>query len=162
MNMQEHILSALREQLDAWEELLEGLDEAQLTAPRPPSGWSIKDEIAHLWTWQGRSIARLEAAVFGHEPEMPVWVPGLEPDEEGNTDRINAWIYATCRELPWQTVHQSWRSRYLRMLELGGEIAEMDLLDARRYAWLHGHSLAFVLVSSYAHHQEHLDRLRAE
>jgi hypothetical protein len=32
-------------------------------------------------------------------------------------------------------------------------------LDGDRYAWMHGYSLAAVLLSSYAHHQEHLNFL---
>jgi uncharacterized damage-inducible protein DinB len=35
------------------------------------------------------------------------------------------------------------------------------MLDAGRYSWLQGYSLAFVLVASYDHHQEHLEKLIA-
>lgn len=161
MDMKNHLLAALREQLDRWEALLASLSEAQIIAPLPPSVLSIKDEIAHLWSWQGRSIARLEARKFGPQPDMPVWLTGLDVDANDNTDQVNAWIYATCRDIPWPQVHQSWRSRFLYMLELGQEFPEMELLDAGRDAWLGGHSLAFVLVYSYDHHQEHLDKLQA-
>jgi hypothetical protein len=76
MNMKEHILAALREQFNRWEELLASMSEAQLTTPHLPSHWSTKDEIAHLWAWQQRSIARLEAALSNREPEFPKWLPG--------------------------------------------------------------------------------------
>lgn len=33
MNMKEHILAALREQFDSWEELLASLSEAEITTP---------------------------------------------------------------------------------------------------------------------------------
>jgi len=48
----------------------------------------------------------------------------------------------------------------LRFLELGEPILEKDLLDGDRYPWLKGYSLAFILVASYDHHQEHLEKLR--
>jgi len=38
--------------------------------------------------------------------------------------------------------------------------AEKDLLDGSRYSWLKGFSLAFILVASYDHHQEHLEKMR--
>jgi hypothetical protein len=49
MNMKDHILAALREQFIRWEELLAGLSEDQITAPRFDLDWSIKDVMAHLW-----------------------------------------------------------------------------------------------------------------
>ena len=162
MNMQDHILAALREQFNRWEELLAAMSEEQITTPLPPSTWSVKDVIAHLRTWQQRSIARLEAALLDREPEFPTWLPDLDPDSEGSTDQTNAWIYETYRELPWSMVHQNWREGFLRFLELGEGISEKDLLDAGRYPWLEGYPLAFILVASYDHHQEHLDKLLDE
>jgi len=161
MNMKEHILAALQEQYARWEELLAGMDAGQITAPLLPSSWSVKDMIAHLMTWQQRSIARLEAGQSGREPELPIWLPGLDPDAEVNTDQTNAWIYVNCREQSWFHVHQDWRQGFLRFLELGGHIIEKDLLDSSRYPWLQGYSLADVLLGSYDHHQEHLEKLIA-
>ncbi len=161
MNMKEHILTALREQFNRWEELLASMSDERITAPHLPSNWSIKDVIAHLRAWQQRSIARLEAALFNREPEFPKWLPELDPDSEGNTDQTNAWIYETYREQPWSKVHQNWREGFLRFLELGEGIPEKDLLDAGRYPWLEGHPLAFILLASYDHHQEHLEKLLA-
>jgi hypothetical protein len=70
-------------------------------------------------------------------------------------------FYETHRDQPWSTIHQNWRDGFLRLLELAEGIAERELLDASRYPWLKGHPLAFVLVASYDHHQEHLDGLHA-
>ena len=92
MYMKRHILTALREEFNRWEELLAGMSDEQITTPHLPSNWSIKDEIAHLRAWQQRSIARLEAALLNREPEFPKWLPELDPDSEGNTDQTNAWI----------------------------------------------------------------------
>ena len=161
MNMKEHILAALREQFTRWEELLASLTDEQITAPHLPSDRSTKDDIAHLRAWQQRSIARLEAATHNREPEFPLWLPGLDPDSEGNTDATNAWIYETYRDLPWSRVHRDWRGGFLRFLELGEGIPEIELLDGSRYPWLNGLPLAAVLLGSYDHHREHLDELLA-
>jgi len=161
MNMKEHILAALREQFNIWEELLANMSEEQIIAPHKPSDWSTKDEIAHLRAWQQRSIARLEAAQFKREPEFPKWPAELDPNSEGDTDQINTWIYETAREQPWSKVHPNWREGFLRFLELGEAISEKDLLDEGRYPWLEGKPLAFILLSSYDHHQEHLDGTQA-
>ena len=159
MTMQDHILAALREQFECWEDLLRTMSEAEITAPLSPSEWSVKDDIAHLWAWQQRSIARLEAARDDREPQFPQWPAGLDPEAQGQPDQLNAWLYETYHDMPWSQVHQYWRDGFLRFLDLGASLAEKDLLDASRYAWLEGHPLAFVLVASYDHHQEHLDTL---
>jgi hypothetical protein len=161
MDMKEHILTALREQFERWEALLASLSHEQIMAPHLPSPWSTKDVIAHLRAWQQRSIARLEAARFNREPQFPKWLPGLDPDAEGSTEQTNAWIYETYRGQPWTEVYRNWREGFLRFVELGEEILERDLLDAGRYPWLGGRPLAFILLASYDHHQEHLDKTLA-
>lgn len=168
MNMKEHILSALREQLERWEVLLAGMTgplgtaEAQVTAPLRQWEWSTKDVVAHVYAWQQRSIARMEAALAGREPEYPQWLPGVVPDSgEDSNAQINAWIYAMHRDLPWSEVHQMWREGYLRFIDLGQALSERDLLDASRYPWMGSYTLADSLIASYDHHQEHYEKLLA-
>lgn len=160
MNMKGHILAALREEFDHWEELLAGLSEEQISTPLLPSNWSIKDVMAHLRAWQQRSIARFEAAQLDREPEFPKWSADIDPDSEGNTDQINAWIYETYRDQSWSQVHQNWRAGFSRFLDLAETISERDLLDTGRYPWLKGYPLAYILMASYDHHQEHLEKLQ--
>ena len=159
MDMKAHILAGMREKLNEWEELLASLSEEQIHAPLLPSEWSVKDVIVHLWAWQWRSYARMSAALDGKEPNFPYWLPGHDPEAEANTDQVNAWIYETYRHQSWSMVYQDWRDGYLRLLESAEAIPERDLLDAGKYPWLEGHSLAFVLVASYDHHQENYEKL---
>jgi len=161
MYMKTHLLAALREEFDHWERVLAGLSDAQIHAVPQSGDLAVKDEIVHLWAWQQRSIARLEAGLHNTEPKMPDWLPGVSPESEENTDQINAWIYDAFHARPWSEVYQEWRSGFLRLLALGEALAEPALLDASRYGWLSGYSLADVLLGTYDHHQEHLDKLLA-
>lgn len=47
-NDKHSIIALLREESERWESLLTGMNEAQISTPRPPSPWSIKDVVAHL------------------------------------------------------------------------------------------------------------------
>jgi hypothetical protein len=162
MNNKKQILTLLKEEFHRWQEVLAGLSEEQITAPHLPAHLSIKDVMAHLWAWQQRSIARLEAALFNREPDFPRWPAGLDPDSEDDLDQINAWIYETHRDQPWSSVYQAWRDGFLRFLELGEAMPEEDLLQPGRYSWLADHPLSLILVSSYEHHhEEHLEPLLA-
>jgi len=159
MNMKTHILTALREQLVRWDDLLASLNDEQRTAAQFDDTWAVKDVISHLWAWQQISIARLEAAVHNREPAYPTWVAELPVDWEANADQTNAWVYATYHGRPWSEVYGNWYGGYLRLLHFGEHIAENELLDGNKYVWLHGHSLAAIVLASYGHHQEHLEKL---
>jgi hypothetical protein len=151
----------LREEFDHWESVLASLTETQITTAPQASELSIKDELAHLWAWQQRSIARLEAGLHNTQPRMPSWLPGVDPESESNTDAINAQIYETFRDRPWAAVYEQWRSGFLHFLAISEQLPEPALLDASRYGWLSGYSLADVLLGTYDHHQEHLEKLLA-
>ena len=158
MNMKGHILAALREQLQGWQELLASLREEQITSPNFDFEWSIKDVIAHLWACQQISIARMESGLHDREPEFPKWIVEHE-DWEENANQTNALTYETKHNKPWPEVHQNWRGGFLRFIELGEGISERDLLDTSKFPWLNGYSLALILIASYDHHQEHYEKL---
>ena len=159
MNMKEHILAALREQFESWEDLLVSLSEEQINTPYFDFDWSVKDVIAHLWAWQQISIARVQAGVLDKEPQYPEWIVSIGEDWEESADRVNALTFENNHGKPWSDIYQSWRAGFLGFLEVGNEISERNLLDGDRYPWLKGYSLAFILVASYDHHQEHLEKL---
>ncbi len=161
MNMQGHILQALSEEFDRWQAQLDSMSSGQIAAQLHPSQWTTKDVMAHLWAWQQRSIARLEGGLHDREPRFPQWLPGVDPESEPATDQINDWIYQTNRERPWPEMRQAWQAGFQRFLELGAQFPERDLLDPSRYPWMDGLPLALVLVASYDHHQEHLEKLQA-
>ena len=159
MSMKGHILAALQEQFERWEELLAGLREVQIDAPQFELNWSIKEIMAHLWAWQQISIARVEGSMLDREPEYPQWITNIGEDWEENADRVNALTFENNHEKPWSEVYQSWKIGFLRFLKLGHQISERDLLNGDRYPWLKGYSLASILIASYGHHQQHLEKL---
>ncbi|HET7143098.1 MAG TPA: ClbS/DfsB family four-helix bundle protein, partial [Anaerolineales bacterium] len=121
--------------------------------------WSIKDVIAHLWAWQQVSIARMEAGRQDRKPQYPQWILSLGADWEEDANRVNALTYETYHQRPWTEIYQTWKNGFIQFLDLGSAISERDLLDGDRYPWLKGYSLAFILVASYDHHQEHYEKL---
>ena len=159
MNMKDHILTALREQFDHWEKLLASLNAEQITTPNFDDNWSIKDVVNHLWGWQQISVARLNAGVLDREPEFPHWLASFPGNWDENASQTNAWIYKNFHTRSWTETNQNWREGFLQLLDLGEKVSERDLLDGDRYFWLKGYSLAFILVASYEHHQEHLEKL---
>lgn len=162
MNDKNEILRMLKEEFNQWEELLRGLREEYITNPQLPSGLSIKDVVAHLWAWQQRSIARLEAGLRGQEPDYPDWPAEFDPEEEGEPHELNDWIHSTYRDKSWPDVYRDWKEGFLHFLELGQAMPEKDLFDKEKFPWMEGYSLANVLLGSYEHHHhDHLETLHA-
>ena len=159
MNEKVQIITTLRDEFNRWDGLLTGISEEQIAASNFIGLWSIKDIVAHLTTWQQISVARMEAARYSREPEYPKWPPEYDLESEDDVDKINTWIYGIHHERPWSDIHREWRERYLRFLEFGDTIPEIDLLDRGRYPWLKGYPLSAVLHGSYEHHEEHLKPL---
>src|ERR1041385_7371205 len=95
----------LREELAEWEKVLDGMNEAEIVAPNRVDKLSVKDIIAHLTAWQQITVARLEAARDNREPVFAGWPPELDPLHEGDTDRVNAWIYEKYHDQTWESVH---------------------------------------------------------
>jgi hypothetical protein len=159
MESKEHLLGALRAEFGRWEELLAPLSEEKAAAPLLPSHWSTRDAVAHLWAWQQRTIARLEAALEDRELRFPPWPAQWDPEEEGEPDELNAWLYESHVGRDWDSVYRDWREGFRRTLELGAEIPEANLRELGRYPWLGPCLLSAVLIGTLEHHQEHREWL---
>jgi hypothetical protein len=153
------LVQMLHDEFRQWESLLAGLSQEQITERPQPGARSIKDDIAHLWAWQRRSIARLDAARNQRDPEYPEWPVAGDPDADDHSpDAVNEWIFETNRDRPWPEVLSAWRNGFLRFITQAEATPEKDLLEKDKYAWLPGYSLADVLIGSYEHH--HIDHLQ--
>lgn len=151
------IMDQVRGEFERWEELLEGLQDQQITDRLLPADLSIKDVVAHLMAWQQLSLARLEAGLEHRTPQFPAWPPDLDPESDEDLDQVNAWIHEKYLDEPWSIVYQQWRDGFRRFMELGEAIPEADLMTPGRYAWMEGEPLSLVLTASYEHHHvEHL------
>jgi hypothetical protein len=159
MTLKSHILFALQEQLDACLALINRLTPAQRQTALLPSHWTAQDHLIHLWAWQQRSTARVEAALQDATPQYPQW--GDADPEGDDVDAVNAWIYQTYHDQPWETTLQAWQSGYQRLIASAQALAERDLLDYGRFPWTDGYSIADTLLSTYDHHREHYEMLLA-
>ena len=73
MNNKQYILDELADIFNRWQVLLASLGEEQIHIQLAPSNWTVKDVVAHLWSWQQASVARAEAAVQQKQLDFPRW-----------------------------------------------------------------------------------------
>jgi hypothetical protein len=155
MNEKTQIMAALRAEYERWDEILSGMSDTEAAVQVEPSDWSARDIVVHLWAWQQRSIARMEAALHDHEPEFPDWPTEFDPEAPGQPHDLNAWLYAQNRDKSWSQVYDDWQAGFQRFIKLGESIPEDDLFAVGRYSMLESYPLAAVLDASRKHHEEH-------
>jgi hypothetical protein len=161
MSDKEKILSDLDEIFTVWQALLSSLSEEQVLQPLLPSAWTVKDVIAHLWSWQQASVARAEAALQGQEPGYPEWWKVCGPDPNEDVDQTNAYLYKANRDKPWSKVYSDWKTQFQQYLDLTRQIPDSDLLEIGKYLWMGSFALAASATGSWEHHQEHYESLIA-
>jgi len=160
METKSQILADLTEIFERWQELLAGLSTEYVVQPLLPSDWTLKDTVAHLWFWQQASVARMQAALNGKEPDYPEWWAIFGPDPEEKVDQANAWNYATNRDKLWVNVYADWKTQFQRYIDLLRLLPENDLLKPGRYTWMGKYSMSASSLGSLDHHREHYDTVK--
>src|SRR5262245_11309016 len=97
-------------------QLVAPLSPAQLTAPGPDGGWSVKDHLAHLATWEGMLIALLRGepihAAFG--------ISHAEYEALESTDALNAVIAAQHKDHSLDEVMRRYEETHGQLVTLIG------------------------------------------
>ena len=151
------ILADLTESFYRWQALLASLGRVYRWSRLLPSGWTLKDTVAHLWFWQQASVARMGGGLHRRSPIIPV-VGEIGPDPEEKVDQANAWNYARgTGTSPGQTFMQIGRPSSNSYLDLLSRVSEDNLLKPGRYAWMGKYSLSASSLGSLDHHREHYD-----
>jgi hypothetical protein len=159
MEQKQHILDELSNIFSRWQVLLASLSEEQIQTPLEPSTWTVKDIVAHLWSWQQASVARIEAALRGMQPVYPAWWQQRLPDPEEDVDGTNALLYQLSKDRPWKQVHAEWKAQFMHYLELTSRIPEEGFLTPGRYPWMGKYAIADSSTGSLDHHKEHYETL---
>ena len=130
-----------------FETLLAPLSEEQMTTPSVNGAWSIKDNIAHLTSWQDYVLRQLQGVMAGKEP--PEFLPGLSTEDEENEH-----FYQENKDSPLTEVLAAFRVSYQRVLATVESMSEKTLNAP--FPWEEGRIVwTFIAGNTYEHYQEH-------
>jgi hypothetical protein len=150
------VLDAMRTGYAALEKTLAPLDEAQMTTPGVNGTWSIKDNVAHIVTWQRILLDRLHAAARDETPTSY----GSDPTNE-DIDRLNEQFYQQSKPLPLAGVLADFHGTYAQIEEAVQSTSEEDLIDPQRFTWAKGVPLwRYVAGDTYEHYLEHITSIQ--
>lgn len=154
------LLETIQAEHSAWLALLDAIGEDRMGLPGAAGPeWTVKDAIAHLTAWRGRTVARLQAGLRHTDPAPPPWPAEFDEDGEGEVGQINDWFYQADRDRPLAEVLRESEDTWQQMADLVRALPEADLLAAGRFAWLGGAPLVAVLYGSLEHLHEHVHLL---
>ena len=109
--------ASIQSEQAAWLALLDEIGEENMTQPEAASGWSIKDIVAHITGWRGRTVLRFRAALDPTRDMTPPWPAELgEVDEDDDVDEINAGIYKANRDRPPASVLNNSREVFQQLV----------------------------------------------
>ena len=147
---------ALLEELDsARADLLsaiEGLDEEMMLRPGVEGIWSIKDVLAHVTAWESELVTALNQAQGRGVPHI------MKIDD---FDEWNAKQYHISASRPLSLILKDFEGVYDMLLEMVRDYDERDLTDGRRYAWMEGEPLTYLIEETASlHEREHAEEIR--
>lgn len=146
------LVDAMRTGYAALEKTLAPLDEAQMTTPGVNGTWSIKDNIAHIVTWQRILLDRLHAVARNETPTSY----GSDPADE-DIDGLNEQFYQQSKSRQLAGVLADFRSIYAQIEKAVQSTSEEDLIDSQRFTWAKGVPLwRYVAGDTYEHYLEHI------
>ena len=149
------ILKEMSTSYAALEEILTSLDKMQYFIEGVIPGWSIKDILAHIASWQHRLLSWLDAAVRNEKPTIS------GPDNVQEMDALNAQFYQVNKALPLDKVLIDFRTSHQHIMDIVQAMPEEDLMNPHRFAWSKGEPLWQAIAGdTYEHYQEHLAQIQ--
>ena len=141
-----NLLEQAREEREAW---VESIPAAQRQATGTPEQWSLKDDLAHMAFWEGRTAERIAAYRRGNAAR------------EGSPDfqEINERVFEESRGWPWAQVRDDAERVHATLLDHVRALDDAALMEVRRSASGGERTIAADLLGNgYWHIVEHVAR----
>jgi hypothetical protein len=134
---------------------------AQLITPGPDGGWSVKDHLAHLATWEGMLIALLSG-----EPIYTAFgIDRARYDALESTDALNAIIAERHKDWTLEEVLRRREETHAQLVAMIGALSREDLAQPITFFQPDDPderpALRKIIGDTYEHYAEHLPWIEA-
>ena len=142
--------SGLLQRLDQrWDELRDayaGLPDAEMTEPGVTGGWSVKDIVAHVTSWEEESLKHLPDVLAGRRPPR-------YSVTYGGIDAFNARTVGQRAKLSLAEVLRQRDDTHRRLVDFLRTVAESQLVRETRFR-------RRLRLDTYGHYRKHADAIR--
>lgn len=146
MDRRNDLLKRLEKAWTAFKESYAGLPDSQLTEPGVTGGWSVRDIIAHVTTWEEEALKHLPVILqAGTPPRYSV--------THGGINAFNAKMTEQKKALPLFEVLRQQDDRHRQLIRLIESAPEDQLSGSARFR----HRLR---LDTYGHYPKHAEAIR--
>ena len=142
--------SQLLKRIDkAWEALkaaYEGLSDSELTEPGVTGGWSVRDLVAHVTSWEEEALTHLPHILSGRKPPR-------YSVTYGGIDAFNAQTTERNANLPLSDVLRQRDDIHRRLIEYVQSAPEDQITEETRFR-------RRLRLDTYGHYPKHAEAIR--
>jgi hypothetical protein len=139
----EQLLARIDARWRDFNQALDGLPDATMLEKGVVEGWSVKDVMAHVATWDGETLKAL-----------PLIMQSKRPPRYGGVDNFNARRYETNAGLSLPEAREALASTHQRLLDFLAGVPELWFATETRFR----HRLR---LDTWGHYPEHTEAIRA-
>lgn len=127
--------------------------EAELSEPRLPAGWSVKDVLGHLAWWDHWLVYTL----FPDNAEIAANPPPLlkEIGSDSELDALNAHVFNYNKARSLAALRADFTKAYRAAAQVAALLTEADVFDPAGRSALIGQPVAPLVFGIYEHYEEH-------
>ncbi len=142
-NQKSNVLNEIKEGWLALQSILSSVPEDKMEEPDAADGWSVKDIIGHIATWEEIIIDRVQTIVGGHEVVRPY----------SDLDDFNAQEVDRKSKLSLDVIQQQSLDSHQRLLRFLEDLPEEHFAKDSE-------SARVITVESYKHYAGHAENIK--
>jgi uncharacterized damage-inducible protein DinB len=152
---QADIIADVRAAREDLRDAIAGLSPDEMVQPGAVGLWSVKDVLAHLVSWEAELVTAL-SRLEQHKTRPPRIVE-IEDIDEWNDEQ-----YHTNARRTLDDVLQDFEGVHRQVIRAINEVSNRDLDDNRRFPWMEGEPLSYLILENAVwHEEEHAEDIRA-
>lgn len=145
----EEIFEKIKQERYLLEETLSKLSQSDMLKPEFDGGWTGKDIVAHIFSWEELMVKWINMALANKTPTDP-------PQSDESIDNMNAEIFANNQNRDLLGILREFKTSHQKALQTIEKLSEDELNDPDRYPWRNGRPLwLLVMGNTWEHYQEH-------
>ena len=139
------LVERLETQRARFMDTLQGLTPEQMMMPGACGIWSVKDVVAHLTAWQSELVTGLNQVENNRVPQII------------NIDDLHGWNaeqYHANASRPLEVIMEDFAAVHKMLLRMIDGFDEKQLFAHRRYKWMEGEPLAYLIEENASLHED--------
>jgi hypothetical protein len=149
MVSREELLEKIKSSRKQLEDLMTKIPEEDFLRPVFDGGWTLKDMLSHIVSWEQKMITWIGEAAEGKLPEMP--------NGDAAVDALNAAFYQENKDLSLEDARQAFKRSYPQALAVAENTPDEVLYTENLFEGRKNPFWITVAANTYWHYNDHIE-----